>query len=321
MKMHPYSGDTFFSFFLTLFQRLPLLLLGRESLASDEVQILALCLISVGACFLGTFLLLKKMTMLANSLSHTVLLGIVVCFLWVPVKQDLFQGEVFRLLIASFITAFLTTLTTEFFTKTLKLQEGASIGLVFIFFFSTALLLINLFSKNVHLGIEAVMGNLDILQERDVKAFAPLLLLQLILFPFLYRGLKVTTFDASFSYNLGFSSSLYHYFLMFLLSLTVVSSFRVVGVLLVLGFLGIPYLTVRLFSHTLKKILLFSILFCWLISCVSIAFSRHLLSVYKAPISSAGLAVFFLGLGYLGSLLLFFLGQKIRQRRLFRELL
>ncbi len=316
--MNPYSKDTFFSFFITLGKRIPSLISGKESLVSDEIQILALCLISVGACFLGAFLLLKKMTMLANSLSHTVLLGIVLCFLWLPKKEALLQGETFPLLIASFITALITTITTQFFTKTLKLQEEASTGLVFTFFFSTAILLVSLFLKNVHLGTMAVMGSLDILQKQDLEAFLPLLLLQLIFFPFLYRGLKVTTFDASFSCNVGFSSSLYHYFLMFLLSLTVVSAFRVVGVLLVIGLFVMPYLAVRIWCHSLKKILLFSLLFSWSVSCISIAFSRHLFSVYKAPVSSSGLVVVFLGFGYLLSFLVFSLGKR-KSKSLFKQ--
>ena len=79
--MNPYSGSSFFGFFAVLGQRLMGIFSGNlEPLASDEVQLLVLVLISLSSALVGTFLVLKKKAMLANSLSHTILLGIVGAF-------------------------------------------------------------------------------------------------------------------------------------------------------------------------------------------------------------------------------------------------
>ena len=77
--MNPYTGTNFFTFFVTLFTRISAMLHG--DLASDEIQVLTLCCISISGALIGTFLYLRRMTMLANSLSHTILLGIVIAFL------------------------------------------------------------------------------------------------------------------------------------------------------------------------------------------------------------------------------------------------
>ena len=77
--MSPYWGTNFFSFFKVLFGRL--LHFDFSSLAADEVQMIVLSCIGISCGLIGPFLVLKKMSMFANSLSHTILLGIVVSFL------------------------------------------------------------------------------------------------------------------------------------------------------------------------------------------------------------------------------------------------
>ena len=81
LAVNPYFGKNFFSFLLLFAQRMGSLLTGKigfSDLASDEIQVLVLALVALASALVGTFLVLKKMTMLANSLSHTILLGIVV---------------------------------------------------------------------------------------------------------------------------------------------------------------------------------------------------------------------------------------------------
>ena len=78
--MNPYWGQNFFGFFAVLFQRLTGQL-PLSQLASDEVQLLVLMGVALATVLLGSFLTLKKMTMMANSLSHTTLLGIVIAYL------------------------------------------------------------------------------------------------------------------------------------------------------------------------------------------------------------------------------------------------
>src|SRR5882762_3385076 len=81
--INPYYDLNFFQFFSTLFSRLYNFIIGKDisPLASDEIQILTIGLIAISSALVGTFLLLKKMTQLANALSHTILFGIVIAFM------------------------------------------------------------------------------------------------------------------------------------------------------------------------------------------------------------------------------------------------
>ena len=121
--MNPYWGQNFFSFFAVLFQRmtgqLPL-----DQLASDEVQLIVLMGTLLSTVLLGTFLTLKKMTMMANSLSHTTLLGIVIAYLIFFAPETDLSIDTGILLVAALASAVLTTLLTELARDLLKHQDG-----------------------------------------------------------------------------------------------------------------------------------------------------------------------------------------------------
>lgn len=80
---NPYHNQTFCEFILMFIHRMAKLMTGQlsfQQLASDEIQVLVLIGVAISSALVGTFLVLRRMTMLANSLSHTILMGIVLAF-------------------------------------------------------------------------------------------------------------------------------------------------------------------------------------------------------------------------------------------------
>ena len=299
-EVNPYSGHSFFGFFAVLFHRIFLFFKGDlHSIASDEVQLLVLVLIALSSALIGTFLVLKKMTMLANSLSHTILLGIVGAFL---IGKYLFSGNegiytlhMPTLIIGALITALLTTFSTEFLHKKLRLQEDASIGLIFTAFFALGVVLVTTLSRNSHLGIEAIMGNVDALHPDNVKQVFYLFLFNAGLIFLFFRRLEVAAFDHQLARNLGISLVFFNYLLMFQTALTAIGSFRAVGAFLFLAFLVAPVLTARFFTERLKPLLFVAVGIGAVASIASVALSRHFLSVYNIPLATSGLAATVLG--------------------------
>ena len=296
--MNPYTGQDFFGFFETLLLRLSGLLTGELTMATDELQMAVLSGVSLSTALVGTFLVLRRMTMLANSLSHSILLGIVVTFLashgagMIMESTHTHSSLNFQLLfLAAIGTGFVTSFLTEFLTKTVKLQEDASIGLVFNSFLSLGVILITLYTRNVHIGAEAVMGNADALHMDDFHLVCLIAAINVVLFFFLYRGYTITTFDPQLATALGYRPGLYNYLLMFQVSLTCVAAFRAVGVLLVLAFLTGPPLIARRFTHRLRIILLLATGISIASSFLAVAITRHLLSVYCLPLSTSGVVV------------------------------
>lgn len=293
--MNPYWGKDFFGVIGLFFQRVASLFTGG-AFAPDEIQICVLSLVAIASATIGTFLVMKKMAMLANSLSHTVLLGIVISYLClIPfLPKEALSGHgisVEILLGASLITGLITTCLTQLLTSFFRLQEDASNGLVFTTLFALGIVLITALTRNAHIGTEAIMGNVDALHLNDVYMTLWIASFNLFAVVILYKEWKVTTFDAGFAGSVGFSGPLFNYLLMSLTSVTVIGAFRAVGVLLVLAFLVAPVLTAQLFCKRLKHVILVAMGIGIASSIFGVALARHLLSVYHLPLSTAGITI------------------------------
>lgn len=299
--MNPYYNQDFFGFFFVLFQRLSQLLTGHigiHNLASDEIQMLVLACLGVSSALCGSFLVLKKMTMMANSISHTILLGIIPAFL-------LGSGErfdLFTLIMAAIIAAWLTAFCTQALCNFTRLQVDASLGIVFTSLFALGIILATLLTRNSHIGAETVMGNVDALHPDDLKGALFILLLNLSMIVLFYRYWQITAFDSAYATLLGIPAERFNYLLLFLSSLTLVGSFRAVGVLMVLTFITAPPLIARLFCSSLKKLLFISTTIAFFVSLSGVALSRHFLTVYDLALSTGGLLVTLFGIIYLLSI-------------------
>jgi manganese/zinc/iron transport system permease protein len=303
--MNPYWRTNFFQFFAVLFKRmtgqLPL-----ENIPSDEIQLLTLLFISISTVLLGTFLTLRKMTMLANSLSHTTLLGIVIYLLFSIQKTSTLELNPFLLIVASILSAFLTLLFTEGVRYFFALQEDAAIGLVFTTFFALGVLLITLFTRSSHIGVDIITGNVDALSQGDLLYTGLAALINIIALFFSFRPWAISAFDPQFASSAGLGASRYHYLQMALTSLTLVVSIRAIGVLLVLAFLVGPALIARHWTHRLHTLLWAALGISVTFSLCGVALARHLLSVSHLAISTGGLIVTLLAVGYFGSGMLAF---------------
>lgn len=296
MHLNPYTDLDFFEFLILFFKRIYQFISGKlafSQIATDEIQIFILASVGITGAVIGTFLVLRKMAMLANALSHTILLGIVVAYLLT--SQLTFP----ILMIASLLTGLLTTLLTEFLHRVTKLQEDASIGLVFSLLFAAGIVLLTLFSKNVHVGTELVMGNVDALQKEDIKLVVGILMGNLLLVFLLYYGFKITTFDPLLARTFGLSPLLFHYLLMVQTSATAIGAFKAVGVLMVLAFFIFPPLAARLLTHRLSYMIWGAATIGIVAAIIGVALSRHILTFWGIGLSTGGLVVVTLGSLYI----------------------
>lgn len=307
--MNPYWGQNFFGFFVVLFKRLTGQL-PLNQLASDEVQLLVLMGVTLATVLLGSFLTLKKMTMMANSLSHTTLLGIVIAYLIFFSPETDLSINTTILFVSALISAVLTTLLTELVRDLLKLQEDAAIGLVFTTLFALGIILVTVFTRNSHIGVEVITGNVDALHVEDIRLVWGAAILNLVLIGFFFRQWVMTAFDEKLSFSLGIPTKTFHYLLMFLTALTLIAAFRAVGVLLVLSFLVGPTLIARQWTYRLRSLLLLGIGIGIITAVFGVALSRHFLSVYHMPLSTGGLVVTLISVLYLVSTLLTFRSSK-----------
>jgi manganese/zinc/iron transport system permease protein len=306
---NPYFGQDLWGFFSTLAARICELFSGeRFPLAADEVQVCVLLLVALSCGLVGTFLVLKRMTMLANALSHTVLPGLVVAY--VLCAGGMYALDLTTLFVAALVTALLTVISVQLCTQLLRIPLDASIGIVSAVMVALGVVLVTLFTRNMHLGVEAITGNVDALHVDDVRIVALVAGLSMVVFLLFFKEFKLCAFDAEFGRVQGFSPPLFDYVLLLLTSLTVIAAFRAVGILLVLALLVAPPLTARLFSHRLRSVLWGAVGIGMGASLLSVAWARHLLSVHHKAVSTSGLLATVLG----GTYAVVFLSVYVRKR-------
>ncbi len=220
-------------------------------------------LVAMSCGILGCFLILRKMAMVGDAISHAVLPGIVLAFLWSGSRDSL------TMLIGAGSLGILTTFLIEFLTNKGNLQSDASIGVTFTWLFALGVILISAYTGQVDLDQECVLygeiayvplDTIVLASGMDIGPSAIYLLgavfLMVILFVTLsFNKLKITTFDPQFAISLGISATFWNYLLMSFVSFTTVASFESVGAILVVAFLIAPAATAYLLTHDLKKMI------------------------------------------------------------------
>jgi manganese/zinc/iron transport system permease protein len=235
---------------------------------NDLCIILTATLVSASCALLGSFLILRRMAMVGDAISHAVLPGIVIAFL-VSGSRD----SVTMLLGAGIIGMF-TTFLIEFFHKKARLQTDASIGVTFTWLFAIGVVMISLFAGKVDLDQDCVLYGeiayvpLDVIITEGGVNIGPkalyvsgiILLVNVLFISLAYKKLFLTTFDPAFASAIGISTTLWHYALMGAVSMTTVASFESVGAILVVALLIAPAATAYLLTDNLKTMLVLACL-------------------------------------------------------------
>lgn len=220
-------------------------------------------LVAVSCALVGSFLVLRKMSLMGDAISHAVLPGIVIAFLLTHSRASL------PMLLGAAAVGLLTVLLVELFVRSQRLKEDASIGVVFPALFALGVLLVSRYAGQIDLDVDCVLYGEIAYSPWDLliwggESFGPralwsasiVLVLDLALVLGLYKELKLATFDAGLAASLGFAPAVIHYLLMGAVSITVVGAFDAVGAILVVAMLIVPPATAYLLTDRLGSLLL-----------------------------------------------------------------
>ncbi|MCQ9209377.1 metal ABC transporter permease [Granulicatella seriolae] len=263
-----------------------------------EVIILAV-LFSLSCSLVGVFLVLKRMAMMSDAISHTVLLGIVLGYL---VTKDLTSPLLF---IGAVVMGLLTVYFVEVIKNTKLLSEESSIGVVFPLLFSIAVIIISKFLGNTHIDTDMVLlgelvfaplNRVEILGLSVPESLLPsliILLINTLVIALFYKELTISSFDIVLATTLGFSPILLNYLLMTLVSITAVTTFNAVGVIVMIAFMVGPPITAQLLTNRLLPLIAVSCLFAIWNVISGYLLARHF------DISIAGSMALMTGISYL----------------------
>ena len=216
---------------------------------------------------LGVFLVLRRLAMLADALSHAVLPGIVLGFLMSGSRSG------FGILAASAGAALACAASIQFLQRYAGLRQDLAIGSSFTFFFAVGVILITRFAGQVDLDQDCVLyGELAYapldplvvrglwLGPRSAWVLGGLFVLTYLVFKVFRSRWVATSFDPDYARSVGIQTNLWHTLFMAIVALTTTLTFESVGAVLIIALLVGPAATALLLTHRLSKVFLYAFL-------------------------------------------------------------
>lgn len=220
-------------------------------------------LVAASTGMLGNLLLLRKMSMMGDALSHAVLPGIVIAYMVSGSRASL------PLFLGAIAMGVLTTFLISALTAKGRMQTDAAMGTVFTFLFALGVVMVTRFAGEADIDVDCVLHGEIAFVPLDTVALGPfqvpyavLMLLGLfaavqLVFWLGYKGWLLTSFNSEYARGLGIKTRVWHYVLMCITSVATVVSFESVGAILVLAFLVIPSATAHLLTSKLTTMVVY----------------------------------------------------------------
>ncbi|MCA9084655.1 MAG: metal ABC transporter permease [Planctomycetaceae bacterium] len=242
-------------------------LLSQWSWDPDGWIVAAGILCAVSSAVLGNFLVLRRMSMLGDAITHAVLPGLAVAF---------FISES-RSSVPMFIGAVVVGILTAYFTEWIRgvgdVDEGASMGVVFTTLFALGLVMVVQAADHVDLDPGCVLyGAIELTpldkitlpgDVRIPRAVVTLFVIAVINIGFVtifLKELKISSFDPALATTVGFSARRMHYLLMTLVAVTAVASFESVGNILVVAMFVVPPAAAYMLTDRLSTMIVLSMI-------------------------------------------------------------
>ena len=223
----------------------------------------ALC--AVSCALLGNYLVLRKMSMMGDAISHAVLPGLAIAFLYTGTRGS------WAMFLGAAVVGVLTALCTQGLSRYGRVDEGASMGVVFTILFAIGLIMIVRGADAVDLDPNCVLYGaieltpLDTVEwggmaiPRAALMLGVMLLVNSLFIGVCYKELLITSFDEQLAGTMGYRPAWIHYSLMTLVAVTAVAAFESVGSILVIAMLIVPGATAFLCTRSLGAMIAVSV--------------------------------------------------------------
>ena len=216
--------------------------------------LIASSLVGMMCGVIGSFMVLRNMSLIGDALSHAILPGIFVAFVLVGYSSVGF-------FVGTLIAALVSAMGITWIQSNVKTKNDAAIGIIFTFMFSIGVIGISYLNnqQGVHLDLkDFLFGTILGVSDEDILITTIVTVYVIASVVILFRYLFITTFQPTIAQTMGISTKLIHYFLMLLLSFAVVAALRTVGIILVVAMLITPSATALLLSNKLKYVVILS---------------------------------------------------------------
>lgn len=228
-------------------------------------------LIGAACGVLGCFVVLRRMALIGDALSHSILPGVVGALLlfgvsasapaWLP---DIFAGAAepwlpLWLLGGAMAAGLLTAVIINLVHRVSRTKEDSAIGIAFTAMFAVGLIAISALPRGTHFDLKCfIYGEPLAIDTPDLWMMGIICPLVLLVVAVMYQRLKLISFDPVGAAALGVRVSAIHYLLMGLLAATIVAGIKSTGVILVVAMVITPASAAYQLTNRLWVMLLLS---------------------------------------------------------------
>ncbi len=216
-------------------------------------------LLGISCGLLGSFIVVRKMALFGDALSHAVLPGVALGFLWNMTKDPI------AIFIGATLAGLLGAAAVHLIRSTTRLKEDTALGLVLASFFAVGICLVTMIQRlptGNKSGIDKFLfGQAAAISSGDVKLMAMVTVMAIVIIALFYKEFLLTSFDVQFARVSGFPAQVIHYTLMLMLAFAVVTALQAVGVVLVSAMLITPAAAAYLLTDKMHRMLILSAVF------------------------------------------------------------
>jgi len=226
-------------------------------------------LVGTACCLLGPFLVLRRVALMGDAVSHAVLPGIVAAFLIFQTRAPLY------VILSAAVFAVVCVLGIEALRATGLVASDAAIGLVFPALFALGVLGIHRYADDLHLDLDSTIYGeiafapfrtfelLGTEMVRSVIVMGVVCAINLLLVTLFWKELKVTSFDPEFARTIRIPPRLVSRLLLIAVAVTAVTAFESVGAILVVTLLIVPAAAAYLLTDRLVAMVVVSVAIGW----------------------------------------------------------
>ncbi|MCT4381697.1 MULTISPECIES: metal ABC transporter permease [Leuconostoc] len=226
-----------------------------------QTALITSILVGIMSGIIGSFIILRGMSLMGDAISHAVLPGVAVAYM---------LG--INLLLGASAFGILAALLIGVVTMKSKLKNDTAIGIVFSAFFALGFILISLAESATNLH-HILFGNVLAVSDSDLITTAIVLSIVLLFVVTFYKELLVTSFDSTFAKAYGLKTQIMHYALMLVLTLVTVTALQTVGIILIVAMLITPAATAYLLTNRMSHMMIVAAIFSVISSIVGLYLS------------------------------------------------
>lgn len=223
--------------------------------------------LALGGAPLGVFMVLRRMTLIGDAMTHAILPGAALAFLIAGVS-------LWPMTLGGLIAGILIALMAGAITRFTQLKEDASFMGTYLISLAAGVLIISIHGSAIDL-MHVLFGNILAVGDDSLKLMASIASISMLMLAFIYRPLIIECFDPTFLASQRGGGAWVHFIFLILIVLNLVSAFQALGTLMALGLMVLPAIAARFWARTMERTMALSVLIAIFAAWAGLLLSYH----------------------------------------------